>query len=57
VRLYCRPSSPSDEEVAREVQGYALARLPHPEPAMVAAGHGTELGEEDRKPWGIIEID
>jgi len=58
VRLYCRPSGPSDEDVAREVQGYALARLPMPEPAMVVAGGGeSELADEDRKPWGIIEID
>ena len=58
VRLYCRPSGPSDEDVAREVQGYALARLPLPEPAMVVAGGGeSELADEDRKPWGIIEID
>ena len=58
VRLYCRPSGPTDEEVAREVQAYALTRLPPPEPAMVVAGSGRgELGEDDRKPWGIIEID
>ena len=58
VRLYCRPSSPSDEDVAREVQSYALARLPQPEPAMVVAGGGeSELADDDRKPWGIIEID
>jgi hypothetical protein len=58
VRLYCRPSCPSDEEVAREVQSYALARLPRPEPAMVVAGGGESgLVEDDRKPWGIIEID
>ena len=58
VRLYCRPSCPSDEEVAREVQSYALARLPQPEPAMVVAGGGeSELADDDRKPWGIIEID
>ena len=56
VRLYCRPSGPSDEEVAREVQSYALARLPQPEPAMVVAG-GGELADDDRKSWGIIEID
>ena len=56
VRLYCRPSGPSDEEVAREVQLYALARLPQPEPAMVVAG-GGELADDDRKSWGIIEID
>ena len=58
VRLYCRPSCPSDEEVAREVQSFALARLPQPEPAMVVAGGGeSELADDDRKPWGIIEID
>ena len=58
VRLYCRPSCPSDEDVAREVQAYALARLPQPEPAMVVAGGGeSELADDDRKPWGIIEID
>jgi hypothetical protein len=59
VRLYCRTSCPSDEDVAREVQAYALNRLPQPEPAMVVAGGGGEsdMEDEDRKPWGIIEID
>jgi hypothetical protein len=58
VRLYCRPSSPSEEDVAREVQAYALDRLPQPEPAMVTAGGGgSDLADDDRKPWGIIEID
>jgi hypothetical protein len=58
VRLYCRPSCPSDEEVAREVQSYALARLPRAEPAMVVAGGGeSALVDDDRKGWGIIEID
>ena len=58
VRLYCRPLCPSDEEVAREVQSYALARLPRPEPAMIVAGGGErDLADDDRKPWGIIEID
>jgi hypothetical protein len=58
VRLYCRPSCPSDEDVAREVQAYALARLPQPEPAMVVAGGGeSDLADDERKPWGIIEID
>jgi hypothetical protein len=56
VRLYCRPSGPTEEEVAREVQTYALGRLPQPEPAMVVAG-GGDLPEDERKPWGIIEID
>jgi hypothetical protein len=58
VRLYCRPSCPSDDDVAREVQSYALARLPRPEPAMVVAGGGeSDLGDDERKSWGIIEID
>ena len=57
VRLYCRPSCPPDEDVAREVQAYALARLPQPEPAMVVAGGGESDLADDRKPWGIIEID
>ncbi|MDP2053291.1 MAG: winged helix-turn-helix domain-containing protein, partial [Acidobacteriota bacterium] len=53
VRLHCRPVPPSVDEVAREVQAYAMARLPQAEPvhAMAAAGAG------DRKDWGIIEID
>ena len=28
VRLHCRPTPPTHEEVAREVQQYAFARLP-----------------------------
>lgn len=50
VRLHCRPVPPSDEDLAREVQAYALARLPRPEPALALAGGGD-------KTWGIIEID
>jgi hypothetical protein len=58
VRLYCRPSDPSEEDVAREVNAYALSRLPQPEPAMAVAGGGESgLADDDRKPWGIIEID
>jgi hypothetical protein len=53
VRLHCRPVPPSVDEVAREVQNYALARLPHAEPSLALAGAG--VGE--RKGWGIIEID
>ena len=58
VRLYCRPCCPTDEDVAREVQSFALSRLPQPEPAMVVAGSvDRDLADEDRKAWGIIEID
>jgi hypothetical protein len=52
VRLHCRPVPPSVDEVAREVQSYAVARLPQAEPSLaMAAAPG------DRKEWGIIEID
>ena len=53
VRLHCRPVPPSVDEVAREVQNYALARLPHTEPTLAMAGAGSS----ERKRWGIVEID
>ena len=53
VRLHCRPVPPAVDEVAREVQSYALTRLPQAEPSLAMVGAGT--GE--RKEWGIIEID
>jgi hypothetical protein len=35
-----------------------MSRLPQPEPALAVAGGGeSALADEDRKPWGIIEID
>ena len=52
VRLHCRPVPPSVDEVAREVQAYAMARLPQAEPA-----HAMAAVAGDRKDWGIIEID
>lgn len=53
VRLHGRAQPPSDEELTREVQRYAVTRLPHAEPAMAIAG-----GEDNRgKPWGLLEID
>jgi hypothetical protein len=62
VRLYGRPVPPTDDEIVREVQAYAQARLsptpaarPSPEPAVVtferiADGHA-------RRDTGIVEID
>jgi hypothetical protein len=59
VRLHCRASAPSEDDIAREVHRYALPRLPQPaepaepkpsaqaEPAFAMAGG----------PSGIIEID
>jgi hypothetical protein len=52
VRLHCRPVAPTVDEVAREVQSYALARLPQAEPPLAMAGVTA-----DRKRWGIVEID
>jgi hypothetical protein len=58
VRLHCRPTPPTADDVAREVQRYALARLPHAEePAPALAYAGAEPTAEERKGWGIIEID
>lgn len=54
VRLHCRPVPPSVDEVAREVQAYAMARLPQAEPALAMAGAGTGSA---RKESGLIEID
>jgi len=56
VRLHCRPVPPSVDEVAREVQGYAMARLPHAEPALEMAGAGAGVASV-RKESGLIEID
>ena len=55
VRLHCRSFPPSDEDVAREVHSYVMARLPHAEPALAVAGGSRAPGQE--KSWGIIEID
>ena len=58
VRLHCRPTPPTEEEVARDVQRYALLRVPHPEePAPALAYAGADASPEERKGWGIIEID
>ncbi len=53
VRLHCRPAPPSDEDIAREVHTYVLARMPRIEPALAVAGRPAEA----TKNWGIIEID
>ena len=58
VRLHCRASAPTEDDLAREVHRYALPRLPQPhEPALAMATAGGGPSEEDRKAWGIIEID
>jgi hypothetical protein len=59
VRLHCRPTPPTEEDVVREVQRYALERVPHhePTPALAYVGPGGEPTPEERRSWGIIEID
>ena len=82
VRLHCRPVPPTAEDVARDVQRYAVGRLQSlapvvtpptpvhaessPAPASSGGNSGSpELayagveasGPDDRKGWGIIEID
>ena len=51
VRLHCRPVPPTVDEVAREVQAYALARLPEAETPV------ADKAAADRRAVGIIEID
>jgi hypothetical protein len=57
VRLHCRPVPPTADEIARDVQRYAGARLPQAEPVPALAYAGVEASPEERKSWGIIEID
>ncbi|MGE3179296.1 MAG: winged helix-turn-helix transcriptional regulator [Vicinamibacterales bacterium] len=55
VRLHCRATIPTDDDVAREVHHFALPRVPQGEPALAMVSAGAP--DEDKKAWGIIEID
>src|SRR4029434_10357127 len=62
VRLHCRPSAPSDDDVAREVHRYALPRLPasdapKPEPPKSAPQAEPAFAMAGGPGSGIIEID
>src|SRR5437867_669419 len=57
VRLHCHASPPTEEEVASEMHRFALPRLPPHEPALAMATAGGGPSDEDKKAWGIIEID
>ena len=58
VRLHCLASAQTEDDLAREVHRYALPRLPQQrEPALAMAGTRAVTSEDDRKAWGIIEID
>ena len=63
MRLHCRPTPPTDADLSREVQEYAVSRLPYMEQA-VTSGSRPEQSEEAathnvaaEKAWSIIEID
>lgn len=53
VRLHCRPTAPTEDDVAREVHRYALPRLPQA-PAAAAPEHQYAMAGSSS---GIIEID
>jgi len=57
VRLYCRPSPPTEDDVAREVHRYALPRLPPHIEAPVGAKAEPAFAMVGGPPTGIIEID
>jgi len=62
VRLHCRPSAPSEDDVAREVHRYALPRLPvsdapKSEPPKPAPQAEPAFAMAGGPPSGIIEID
>jgi hypothetical protein len=56
VRLHCRVTAPTEDDLAREIHRYAVPRLPQHEPAMAMATVSV-AAEDEKKPWGIIEID
>jgi hypothetical protein len=58
VRLHCRVSAPSDDDLAREVHRYALPRLPQPlEPKPAPPQAEPAFAMAGGPPSGIIEID
>jgi hypothetical protein len=54
VRLHCRATPPSEDDVAREVHAYFLDRLPEAGPALALSAPRVAAPERN---WGIIEID
>jgi hypothetical protein len=60
VRLHCRPSAPTEDDLAREVHRYALPRLPQtsePPPAAPAPQSEPAFAMAGGPSSGIIEID
>src|SRR6266850_2092384 len=57
VRLHCRPSGPTEDDVAREVHRYAVPRLPQPSEPKPAPQAEPAFAMAGGPPSGIIEID
>lgn len=58
VRLHCRPSSPTEDDIAREVHRYALPRMPQvSEPPKPAPQSEPAFAMAGGPSSGIIEID
>ena len=57
VRLHCRPSAPTEDDLAREVHRYALPRLPQPTEPPPAPKAEPAFAMAGGPPSGIIEID
>jgi hypothetical protein len=58
VRLHCRTTAPSEDDLAREVHRYALPRLPQqPPPAEQPAENAYAMVSAGGSGSGIIEID
>lgn len=61
VRLHGRAVPPTETDLAREVQEYAMARFPYAEPALAMADAGRLSGSPDEgdrsKAWSVVEID
>jgi hypothetical protein len=57
VRLHCRPSAPSEDDLAREIHRYALPRLPQHEAIERPQEQPAEPAYAMAGSSGIIEID
>jgi hypothetical protein len=57
VRLHCRPSAPTEDDLAREVHRYALPRLPQQTEPAAPAPTEPAFAMAGGPPSGIIEID
>ena len=58
VRLHCRPTQPDEADLSREVQEYAVSRLPFIEPIVDTRRATTKRDlQTEEKAWSIIEID